>query len=179
MDHDMRTKIFFPFSALLLILGVALTLNVIFTQKQQEMQKHQHVATNPSGLSPSGQAMPVGDIAGWHQIFTDDFTTDVPLGSFPNAVSDKWSDYPDGWQDTTKNGTYYPSKVVSIQNGFMNLYLHTENAVHMVAAPVPKLPGAVGKEGGLLYGRYVIRFKADPVPGYKTSWLLWPDSENW
>jgi len=41
------------------------------------------------------------------------------------------------------------------------------------------LPGAVGKEGGLLYGRYAIHFKADPVPGYKTSWLLWPDSEKW
>jgi len=25
----------------------------------------------------------------------------------------------------------------------------------------------------------VIRFRADAVPGYKTAWLLWPDSEDW
>ncbi len=123
--------------------------------------------------------MPIGDIPGWHQIFTDDFTENVPIGSFPSAVSNKWDAYPDGWKDTSKNGTYYPSKVVSIQNGVMNLYLHTENGIHMVAAPEPKLPGTVGSEGGLLYGRYVVRFKADPVPDYKISWLLWPDSEVW
>jgi beta-glucanase (GH16 family) len=94
-------------------------------------------------------------------------------------VAGKWSAYPDGWPDTTHNGTYYPSKVISIQNGVLNLYLHTENGIHMVSAPVPKIPGAVGSEGGLLYGRYVIRFKSDPIPGYKTAWLLWPDSETW
>jgi hypothetical protein len=31
----------------------------------------------------------------------------------------------------------------------------------------------------MLYGRYVIRFRADPVVGYKTAWLLWPDSNLW
>jgi hypothetical protein len=121
----------------------------------------------------------MGDIAGWHQIFADDFTTDVPLGSFPSAVSAMWTAYPDGSSDTSKNGTYYPSKVVSIQGGIMNFYLHTENGVHMVVAPEPKLPGATGSEGGLLYGRYAACFRADPVPGYKTAWLLWPDSETW
>lgn len=136
-------------------------------------------AARPSATSPSGQPMPVGDIPGWHQIFTDDFTTDVPLGSFPGLVAKRWSDYPDGWKDTSKNGEYYPSRVVSIHNGVMNLYLHTENGIHMVAAPEPVLPGAVGREGGLLYGRYVIRFRADPLPGYKLAWLLWPDSEVW
>ncbi|MDO8688840.1 MAG: glycoside hydrolase family 16 protein [Dehalococcoidia bacterium] len=138
--------------------------------------------------SPSGQPMPVGDIPGWHQVFTDDFLTDVPVGSFPvvgnpgpiSAVSSKWTAYPDGWKDTSKNGTYYPSKVLSIQNGFMNLYIHTENGVHMVSAAEPKLPGAVGTDpGGLLYGRYVIRFKSDSLPGYKTTGILWPESEVW
>lgn len=49
----------------------------------------------------------------------------------------------------------------------------------MVAAPGPVIPGAPGKDDGLLYGRYVIRFEADPVPGYKPAWLLWPDSNDW
>ena len=64
--------------------------------------------------APSGEAMPVGDLPGWKQIFTDDFTTDVPLGSFPKAVTTKWGVYVDGGKDTSKHGTYMPSKVVSI-----------------------------------------------------------------
>ena len=129
--------------------------------------------------SPSGAPVPVGDLPGWHQVFADDFTSDVGLGSFPQAVADKWSAYLDGWHDTSGHGTYMPSKVVSIANGVMNLHLHTENGVHMVAAPVPRIPGAPGAEGGMQYGRYAVRFRADPVPCYKTAWLLWPDSEVW
>src|SRR2546427_410289 len=47
-----------------------------------------------------------------------------------------------------------------------------DGAHFIVNAPVPLLPT-------MLYGRYAVRFKADPVPGYKTAWLLWPDSGNW
>jgi hypothetical protein len=130
------------------------------------------------GSNPSGEPMPVGDLTGWRQVFTDDFTTNVPVGQFPAAVSSKWSVYPDGWKDTSKNGTYSPSSVVSIQNGVMNKYLHTANGVHRVAAVLPRIPGA-NAAGGLPAGRYAIRFKADPVPGYKVAWLLWPDSEVW
>jgi hypothetical protein len=140
--------------------------------------------------------MPVGDIAGWHQVFSDDFTTSVPVGGFsgctypsPNVVADscsglppavaaKWWAYPDGWKDTSGNGTYSPSKVLSIQNGVLNYYVHTENGVHMVSAPVPRIPGGVNN-GGLQYGRYVVRFRADSLHGYKTAWLLWPDSNVW
>src|SRR4051812_8934318 len=54
---------------------------------------------------PSGEAMPVGNLDGWRQTFTDDFTTDVALGSFPSAVSGKWGAYPSPWKDTSKYGT--------------------------------------------------------------------------
>ena len=30
-----------------------------------------------TAASPSGEEMPVGDLPGWHQVFTDDFTTNV------------------------------------------------------------------------------------------------------
>lgn len=137
------------------------------------------VWTVPSySVDPSGLAMPVGNIPGWTQAFSDDFNENVPLGQFPAAVSSKWKDYPDGWPDTTGNGTYEPTKVVSIQNGVMNLFLHTENGVHMVSAPEPIIPGATGAAGGTLYGMYSVRFKAQPVVGYKTAWLLWPDSNQ-
>ena len=124
--------------------------------------------------------MPVGNIPGWNQVFADDFANqNVPIGQFPAAVSGQWTGYGDGSTDTTGNGEYMPSQVVSIHDGMMDLYLHTANGVHMVAAPEPIIPHAPGSQGGLLYGMYEIRFKADPVPGYKTAWLLWPDSENW
>ena len=130
-------------------------------------------------MAPSGEPAPVGDLPGWRQIFADDFTTDVALGSFPAAVSARWSGYPHPWNDTSKNGTYWPEKVISIHDGVMDLYLHTDaNGVHCVAAPYPLLPGA-SSSNGLAAGRYAIRFRADAVAGYKTAWLLWPDSEHW
>lgn len=124
--------------------------------------------------------MPGNNLPGYRQVFADDFNYTVPLGSFPQAVSSTWNAYPDGWYDTSHNGEYYPSQTVSIGNGIMNIYLHTANGIHMVAAPVPKIPGATGPEGGLSAGLYSIRFRADvPTPYYKTAWLLWPDSESW
>jgi hypothetical protein len=137
-----------------------------------------------TGVGPSGVPMPVGDITSnghtWRQIFTDDFTTNVPLGSFPSAVSSKWSAYNDTWLDTYKTGMYYPSKVVSIQNGVLNKYLHDENINgtnrRLVAAILPKI---VNGQTNQLYGRYVIRFKTDSLPNYYAAWLLWPQSENW
>ncbi|HET9518624.1 MAG TPA: glycoside hydrolase family 16 protein, partial [Actinoplanes sp.] len=125
-------------------------------------------------VDPSGRTMPVGDLPGWRQIFADNFATDVPLGSFPARVAHKWDAYPDGWRDTSKNGTYMPSKVISVRNGVMDLHLRTENGRRLVAAPTPK-PASRGQ----LYGRYAVRFKADPVAGYKVAWLLWPLSEQW
>ncbi len=138
------------------------------------------LSANMPGFGPSGQPMPTGDIPGWHQVFADNFNQNVPLGRFPAAVARTWGrSYANGWKDTSKHGTYMPSKVVSFANGVMNLHLHTERGVHMVAAPVPTIPGAPGKNGGLRYGRYVIRFRADHVRGYKTAWMLWPDSQTW
>lgn len=128
--------------------------------------------------SPSGQAMPVGNVGVWKQIFTDEFTTNVAKGQFPQAVSGKWAAYQDGWKDTSKFGTYMPSKVVSVHDGVMDLNLRTEGGVAMVAAPIPKLNGP-GKPEGRLYGRYSVRLKSDYLPGYKIAWLLWPDTYNW
>ena len=58
----------------------------------------------------SSTAMPVGNLNGWRQIFTDDFTTDVPLGSFPGPYAKKWTSYT-GFDDTSGNGTYDMYKV--------------------------------------------------------------------
>jgi hypothetical protein len=129
--------------------------------------------------------MPAGDIVDgfgqkWHQVFTDDFTQNVPLGSWPSAVSSKWNAYPSTWHDTSGNGTYDCAKVCSQTGGMLDLYIHTVNGEHAVAAPVAKIPGSdASKWGDNLYGRYVIRFRSDALHGYKTAWLLWPESGVW
>lgn len=134
------------------------------------------VASPESVREPSGEPMPVGDLPGWKQIFRENFKKPVQVGGFPGEVyGDKWRVYPDGWNDTSGNGTYFPSKVVSVANGMLNKHLHTEDGVHMVAAVLPKLYGA---EPGQSYGRYSVRFKAEAIPSYKTAWLLWPDSDQ-
>ena len=120
--------------------------------------------------------MPIGDLLGWRQIFTDDFTNDVPLGSFPAAVSAKWGAYPSPWQDTSTFGVYAPAKVVSVANGVLTKHIHTSSGVPAVAALTPRLPGTA--QNGITYGRFAVRFRADSLPGYKVAWLLWPDSDD-
>jgi hypothetical protein len=123
--------------------------------------------------SPSGEAAPRGDLPGWKQTYVEDFTTDVPTGSFPGAYTDHWYAYSDGIKDTSKNGTYMPSKVLSVHDGVLDYAVRTEGGKHLVSAPVVK------DTYGQVYGRYSVRFRSDSLPGYKNAWLLWPDSDRW
>ena len=142
------------------------------------------LAANP----PSGEAMPIGNLPGWKQVFAEDFVNgNVPVGEFPGGkYGAKWSEnYADGTPDTAaqlneaKSG-YFPSKVLSVKDGVLDMYLHSENGTSMGAAPSPKFSETSGRPyNSQLYGRYSVRFKADPLPGYKTAWLLWPDSKQW
>jgi beta-glucanase (GH16 family) len=132
--------------------------------------------------------MPVGNLPGWKQVFTEDFVTgNVPLGGFPGDVyGPKWSaNYVDGTPDTAaqlnqaKSG-YFPSKVLSVEDGVLDMYLHSENGYSMGAAPAPKLTETSARPyNSQLYGRYSARFKSDALKGFKTAWLLWPDSKQW
>ena len=150
-------------------------------------------AGSSTAADPSGIPVPAGNVSGWNQVFSDNFSTNVPLGGFsdctlagtvatsdcaglPAAVSAKWFAYPDGWSDTEGNGTYEPSQVLSIHNHELDFYMHSNAAGEpLVSAPEPKIPGAA-PGGGQLYGAYMVRFRADLLPGYKTAWLLWPDA---
>jgi hypothetical protein len=122
--------------------------------------------------------MPVGNLSGWRQIFAEDFNSNVSVGGFPGSrYSNQFTVYPDGAVDTAgQNGgpsRYFPSKVVSVYNGVLNLYLHSENGTPMGAALLPILPE------NHLYGKYSLRFRSDAIAGFKFVSLLWPDSEVW
>lgn len=134
--------------------------------------------SSSNGNDPSGQAMPVGDLAGWHQVFTNDFNTNVSLGNFPgDAYGNAFTTYADNTPDTAGQqgapSRYDPSQVVSVNNGLLNLFLHTSNGTPMAAAILPNIPG------DHLYGKYTVRFRSDALKGFKVAWLLWPDSGVW
>lgn len=140
--------------------------------------------------SPSLDALPVGDLPGWKQVFVEDFTDgDVPLGGFPGIYGSRWHEtYKDGTPDThaktqekdKRTSGYYPSKVLSVHDGVLDMFLHSENGVAMGAAPSPRFAGATQPPyNSQLYGRYSVRFKADSLPGFKAAWLLWPVSKQW
>ena len=78
-----------------------------------------------------------------------------------------------------KHGSYLPAQVNSITNSMLRLRIRNEGGVIKVGAPIPLIPHSLSDRGSLLYGRYAVRFKIDPVPGFKVAWLLWPASENW
>jgi hypothetical protein len=122
--------------------------------------------------------MPVGDLPGWHQTFAENFNTSASLGSFPGAAyGNQFTTYADNTPDTAGQqgapSRYDPSKVVSVSNGLLNLYLHTQNGTPMAAAILPTLPS------NDLYGKYTVRFRSDALAGFKVAWLLWPDSGTW
>jgi hypothetical protein len=139
---------------------------------------------------PSGECLPAGDLPGWRQIFTEDFSELLPLGnwddcvlenfrcgSLPPAYLERWWAFLEGWTDNA-SGLYSPARVLSISGGRLDMYVHSVNGSHLAAAPVPLIHGPNGALGQR-YGRYAVRFRADSLHGYKVAWLLWPDSETW
>src|SRR5512138_1435319 len=105
----------------------------------------------------SGECLPSGDLPGWKQIFTDDFAGTVSRGDWsdcslqpieckglPELYQAKWWAYTEGWPDTSKNGTYSPSQVLSVKDGVLDIFLHTEKGVHRVAAVLPLIHGNDG-----------------------------------
>ena len=123
---------------------------------------------------PGGTALPVGDLPGWKQAFVDDFVTPVPAGSFPGPYAVKWTSY-HGFRDTF-GIAYYDRSAISVQSGMMDLFLHTRSGTPIGAAPVPIVTKVWQRQA---FGRFSVRFRSDPLPGYKAAWLLWPESDNW
>ncbi|WP_111767679.1 glycoside hydrolase family 16 protein [Nakamurella deserti] len=132
------------------------------------------VSGGGGAATASGQAMPVGDLPNFKQVFKDDFTTDLARGSFPGSYRSKWASY-SGFGDTLGGGVYNKD-IISMGDGMMDLYLHKANGKGQVAAPVPLINGDWNSQ---TYGKYTIRFKSDALPGFRTAWLLWPTSGNW
>ena len=146
---------------------------------------------NPT--SPSGQAMPVGDLPGWHQIATEDFTVDAATGSWGSSCSQsgasskvvyvgatgtRWHTYPDCFKDTTGR-PYRSDQVLSVHDGVLDFNLHNVNGQAAGANPSPVLDNTANS-AYQTYGRYTYRFRTDGsvLSEYKVAWLLWPSDDT-
>ena len=137
--------------------------------------------TTPTSLT---SAMPAtSTLPGWAYSYGQDFSTPAPLGQFSKVYGSRWAGYVGVRNDTSRNGSYQPDKVLSVSDGMLNMAIGYDAATdrYNVAAPFPQPPAGVNNGSPEYLGmRTSIRFKSsNPMPGYKVAWMLWPASWNW
>lgn len=126
---------------------------------------------------PSGIPMPTTSAYPWVRVFSDDFNTDVALGSWPTAVSNRWQSYMSG---TSLGGYYDPLKVTSQSGGMLRNYLHNEDGQWKMTAPQPILNSSGLASGKYqIYGRYSYCWRAQSLQGYYMVPLLWPQTDKY
>ncbi|MGW0041188.1 glycoside hydrolase family 16 protein [Rhodococcus sp. NPDC003348] len=112
--------------------------------------------------SPGGTPVPTGDLAGWKQIFTDDFDR-CDLGRQWGTYSGQPGGNPHGWWD---------EEMVRVEGGALNL-LSQRTSDGWVSGGVSNYP--VTQQ----YGRWEIRMRADRSDDISYHMLLWPQREKW
>ncbi len=118
--------------------------------------------TQPAPGSPSGEAMPVGNLPGWTQVQTDDFT--APLSSA------KWFTPGYSGEIPSAPGAYWAGSQVKVRDG--KLVLETAKIGERWTS------GGVMNRTNLTYGKILIRTRIDKSPGVKYAHLLWPQTPN-
>jgi beta-glucanase (GH16 family) len=152
---------------------------VFFVKRSQIPSTPQRISSSPAELpstpffiapsiSSARQAMPIGDIDGWHQVFDDDFN-----GTTLNTAN--WGAYagqPGG--DTT--GWWDPSHVV-VNDGLLTLKGYQDAA----AKPGVFVTGGIGMIGShaQTYGKYLVRMRIDKGVNVSSIALLWPKNNVW
>ncbi|MGW6692157.1 glycoside hydrolase family 16 protein [Rhodococcus sp. NPDC054953] len=114
------------------------------------------------GQIPGGTPVPVGDLPGWKQIFTDEFDR-CELGRQWSTYSGQPGGNPHGWWDGT---------MVQVYGGALNL-LSERSGDGWVSGGVSNFP--VTQQ----YGRWEIRMRADRSDDISYHMLLWPQREQW
>ncbi len=112
--------------------------------------------------------MPIGDIAGWHQVFADDFNGTTLNTSHWGAYSGQPGGDPAGWWD--------PSHVI-VSGGLLTLKGYQDAA----AKSGVFVTGGIGMNGtyAQTYGKYLVRMRVDKGDGISAIALLWPQANVW
>lgn len=154
-----------------ILLGLlALALGVVLVV--QQLKDSPTPLTENLGIPDQGSKMPVGDLPGWKQTGAEDFTRPAEMGHVGEVYGADLRGYA-GFSDSSGRGRYTPDSVLSVRDGKLDFFLHTQGGVPRVASVIPF--GYAGQK----YGRYSIRFRYDSMPGYKIAFMLWPTSDDW
>lgn len=126
----------------------------------------QSVKFGAASSSPSGEAMPIGDLpGGWKQVFTEDFKTNATASTFDSVYANSWCGYDEG-----TGGKYY--KIITASGGMQRIMLDgTKGAAGSYGPPATCWGG--------MYGKYTMRFKVTGAEGYGAAIMLWPTSNVW
>jgi beta-glucanase (GH16 family) len=122
--------------------------------------------------APSGVAMPVGNIPGWHEAFSDDFT-----GS---KLDWQWTSYwgvPGG-----DPGGFFDPTHVTVSGGQLGISAYKDPSdIAWDAGANTYVTGGVSSSPSFAqtYGKYLVRFKFGAGVGISHAILLWPQSNTW
>jgi hypothetical protein len=119
------------------------------------------------GAAPSGVPMPIGDLPGWHQTFTEDFNG--------GNLSQRWYIY-DG-QPGGDPGGWFTSSHVSQRDGSLVINGSLENTPNGLIYATGGISNA--KSFSQTYGKFEIRFRMDDGWGINYALLLWPTDNSW
>jgi beta-glucanase (GH16 family) len=121
----------------------------------------------PTSTPVDHQAMPTDQIAGWHEVFSDNFS-----GRSLNRAN--WRLYqgrpggdPAGW---------FEPRHVTVSNGMLvvSAYRDPKHGDRWATGGLSSSPGLVQT-----YGKYLVRFRMDPGIGVGHAVVLWPANNSW
>ena len=128
----------------------------------------------PGSADPSGVPMPVGNIPGWNEVAADDFT-----GSSLNAGL--WQAY-NGFAPGGDPGGWWSASHVSVANGELQLSTYRDpsacNGNQGCRSIDDYVSGGVKMLHSQVYGKYLVRMRADNAEGVTLVALLWPTNNS-
>ncbi|MCZ2803709.1 glycoside hydrolase family 16 protein [Modestobacter sp. VKM Ac-2983] len=119
------------------------------------------VATAPAATTGGGTAAPKGDLAGWRQVFVDEFN-----GS---SLGSQWKLY-SGQPGGSPYGRWDPSHV-AVGGGNLTLTQTQQNGEWVA--------GGLANRTTIQYGKVEMRFRVDAGDEMKYAALLWPADNSW
>ena len=132
--------------------------------------------------------MPTGDLAGWKQIFAEDFNVNSATGSwgsdcdatkivYTGTNGTKWRSYPKCYLDTYQKRPYRADQVLSTHDGVLDFNLKPVDGQPAGANPSPVINGTSQYQ---TYGRYSFRARISntTLSEYYAAILLWPQNDS-
>lgn len=125
---------------------------------------------------PVSPTMPTGVIVSNGRTFTPVFADDYNVDAKPGEVLSKYAVMTayEGYVDTSNYGLYDPANVLSVHDGYLDIFMRTIDGQARVSAVNPN--GYNGMTYGRVDTRYRVRTNGN---GYKFVGILWPIDDDW